>query len=158
MDRGMDNSLSTKKVDRSNYGSWSYKMHQYLLGHGYWSYVDGANDAIPESTHKDFLTWEQVASRVLYCFTSCVSDKLLSYIRDTRNLKNTWHTWGFLVASHMCMCRRSSGGVRRKLDTKAKKCILVSYSDEQKGYKCYNPQTKQARVSRDVVFDESASW
>ena len=47
---------------------------------------------------------------------------------------------------------------RRKLDAKAKKCILVGYSDEQKGYKCYNPRTKQARVSRDVVFDESASW
>ena len=47
---------------------------------------------------------------------------------------------------------------RRKLDAKAEKCILVGYSDEQKGYKCYNPCTKQARVSRDVVFDESASW
>ena len=47
---------------------------------------------------------------------------------------------------------------RRKLDAKAEKCILVGYSDEQKGYKCYNTRTKQARVSRDVVFDESASW
>ena len=46
----------------------------------------------------------------------------------------------------------------RKLDAKAEKCILVSYSDEQKGYKCYIPRPKQARVSRDVVFDESASW
>ena len=46
----------------------------------------------------------------------------------------------------MCMYRRRNGG------------ILVGYSDEQKGYKCYNPRTKQARVSRDVVFDESASW
>jgi hypothetical protein len=47
---------------------------------------------------------------------------------------------------------------RKKLDAKAEKCILVGYSDEQKGYKCYNPQTKQACVSRDVVFDESTSW
>ena len=46
----------------------------------------------------------------------------------------------------------------RKLDAKDEKCILVGYSDEQKGYKCYNPGTKQARVSCDVVFDESASW
>ena len=44
---------------------------------------------------------------------------------------------------------------RRKLDAKAEKCILVAYSDEQK---CYNRRIKQARVSRDVVFDESASW
>ena len=47
---------------------------------------------------------------------------------------------------------------RRKLDAKAEKCILVGYLDEQKGYKCYNPRTKQVRVSRDVVFDEFASW
>ena len=36
----MASSLPTEKLDRSNYASWSYKMHQYLLGHGYWSYVD----------------------------------------------------------------------------------------------------------------------
>ena len=47
---------------------------------------------------------------------------------------------------------------RRKLDAKAKKCILVGYSDEQKGYKCYNPRTKEVRISRDVVFDESTLW
>ena len=43
------------------------------------------------------------------------------------------------------------------MDAKAVKCILVGYSNEQKGYKCYNPRTKQACVSRDVVFDESTS-
>ena len=47
---------------------------------------------------------------------------------------------------------------RRKLDAKAEKCILVGYLDEQKGYKCNNPRTKQARVSRDVLFDQSVSW
>ena len=46
---------------------------------------------------------------------------------------------------------------RRKLDAKAEKCILVVYLEEQKGYKCYNPQIKEFRVCRDVVFDESAS-
>ena len=30
---------------------------------------------------------------------------------------------------------------RRKLGLKSEKCILVSYSQEQKGYKCYNPRT-----------------
>ena len=44
------------------------------------------------------------------------------------------------------------------MDAKAEKCILVSYSDEQKRYKCYNPRMKEVRISRDVVFDESASW
>ena len=52
MDRGMASSLRKEKLNRSNYASWSYKMHQYLLGHGYWSYVEGANDAEPESTQR----------------------------------------------------------------------------------------------------------
>ena len=34
---------------------------------------------------------------------------------------------------------------------------MVGYSHEKKGYKCYNPQTKQVRVSRDVVFNETLS-
>ena len=46
----------------------------------------------------------------------------------------------------------------RKLNTKSEKCILIGYSNEQKGYKSYNPRTKQARVSYNVVFDDSASW
>ena len=41
-------------------------MHQYLLGHDYWSYIHGENEVVLESTHKDFLAWEQVASIVLY--------------------------------------------------------------------------------------------
>ena len=40
-----------EKLDRTNYASWS---HGYLLGHRYWSYVQGANDGASDSTHK---TW-----------------------------------------------------------------------------------------------------
>ena len=46
---------------------------------------------------------------------------------------------------------------RQKLAPKSEKYILVGYSLE-KGYKCFNPSTRKVRVSRDVVFDESASW
>ena len=48
--------------------------------------------------------------------------------------------------------------LRTKLDPKTKKCVFIGYSLEQKGYKCYNPVTRQVRVNKDVVFDEMASW
>jgi hypothetical protein len=47
---------------------------------------------------------------------------------------------------------------RSKLDLKAEKCIFIEYSLEQKGYRCFNPSTRKLQVSRDVVFDEMASW
>ena len=36
--------------------------------------------------------------------------------------------------------------------------MFIGYSLEQKGYNCYNPVTRQLRVSKDVVFYGMASW
>ena len=47
MDKGMGNSLPIEKLDMSPYASWAYKMNQYMLVHGYWSYVEGVNNAAP---------------------------------------------------------------------------------------------------------------
>jgi hypothetical protein len=49
-------------------------------------------------------------------------------------------------------------GKRSKLDPKVKKCILIGYSLQQKGYRCFNPSTHKLQVSKDVVFDEMVNW
>jgi hypothetical protein len=60
--------------------------------------------------------------------------------------------FGYIAYVHVLDEKRS------KLDPKAKKCIFIGYSLEQKGYKCFNPSTRKLQVSRDVVFDEMISW
>ena len=59
----MGSALPTEKLDRTNYTSWEYKMHQYLVGQGYWSYIQGAHENQPDSTHANYPAWEQAASR-----------------------------------------------------------------------------------------------
>jgi len=47
---------------------------------------------------------------------------------------------------------------RRKLDQKAVKCILVGYCETSKGYRMWNPTARKLIISRDVAFDECATW
>ena len=43
---------------------------------------------------------------------------------------------------------------RKKLDPKAKKCVLLGYGTETKGYRLYDPQSSRVIYSRDVKFNE----
>jgi hypothetical protein len=47
--------------------------------------------------------------------------------------------------------------LRKKLDDKGERCILMGYSPNSKAYKLYNPETKVI-ISRDVTFDEGGMW
>ena len=43
---------------------------------------------------------------------------------------------------------------RSKLDSKTKQCIFLGYSNEEFGYRLWDPTTKKIIRSRDVVFFE----
>nr|GEV91182.1 hypothetical protein [Tanacetum cinerariifolium] len=47
---------------------------------------------------------------------------------------------------------------RIKLDDKSKKCVFIGVSEESKAHRLYDPVSKKIIVSRDIVFDEEASW
>ncbi|OWM79777.1 hypothetical protein CDL15_Pgr023189 [Punica granatum] len=48
--------------------------------------------------------------------------------------------------------------LRSKFDKMAVKCIFMGYENERKGWRCCNPTTNKAYVSRNMVFDEASSW
>ena len=86
----MKSSLPIEKLDKHNYASWSYKMHWYLLGHGYSSYVEGVNEIALELSQKEFPAWEQGTSRVLYCLVFSMYEQMIDYIRDVKTSKQAW--------------------------------------------------------------------
>ncbi|WZZ73743.1 hypothetical protein YC2023_085113 [Brassica napus] len=50
------------------------------------------------------------------------------------------------------------GEQRNKLDAKSSKAMFIGYSPTQKGYKCYDPESRRVCVSRDVNFVESKGY
>ena len=60
-------------------------MHQYLVGQGYWTYIKGAHEDQP-----GLATWEQAASRLMYCLVRCLHDHMLGYICKPKTLKEAW--------------------------------------------------------------------
>ena len=48
--------------------------------------------------------------------------------------------------------------LRKKIDDRSERCILVGYSEESKAYILYNPLTKKFVLNRDVKFSENKSW
>ncbi|KAL5731634.1 hypothetical protein ACHQM5_004343 [Ranunculus cassubicifolius] len=58
-----------------------------------------------------------------------------------------------------CICYvRIPKEKRHKLEEKTEKGIFLGYSTQSKGYRVYNLRTKKLIISRDVEFDEAASW
>ena len=110
MNTQMGSALLTEKLDRTNFVSWEYKMHQYLVSQGYWSYVEGANKNQPNPTHADHPSWEQPVSQVLYCLASCIHDHMLGYIREAKTPKEAWGNLKKIFAARTTTRKLHHGG------------------------------------------------
>ena len=53
----MRSSLPSEKLDQSKFSFWEYKMNQYLVGQGNWSYINGAFENKPDITNTNYRTW-----------------------------------------------------------------------------------------------------
>lgn len=60
--------------------------------------------------------------------------------------------WGCIGHVHIPINKRS------KLDNKSFPCVFLGVSDESKGYRLYDPSTKNIMTSKDVIFEEDKRW
>ena len=92
--------------------------------------------------------WAEATTTAVYLMNRCTTSGIHNLTPEETHLK----VFGCVCFVHIPQ------EVRTKMEPRSEKCIFIGYSMEQKGYKCYNPITKEVRVSRDVVFDELRPW
>ena len=47
------NQIISEKLDKNNFHAWRFRMTNFLMGKGYWDYIDGDNEKAPEMPEQD---------------------------------------------------------------------------------------------------------
>ena len=102
-------------------------MTQYLVGQGYWKYINDTQENKPEITNVNYPTWEQGASRLMYCLATCVHDHMLSHIRDANTPKEAWEDF---CREHIRVQASTPARVEQH-KTKINVCVGLHHQDKE---------------------------
>ena len=100
--------------------------------------------------------WAKAVSCAVYLLNRCPTKSLQGVIPEeawSGHKPSVTHlrVFGCVAYAKILDARRT------KLDDKSEKCIFVGYGERRMGYRLYNPITKKAIMSRDVIFEEDKS-
>ena len=109
--------------------------------------------AMPTHAQQDKSLWAEAVNAAAYIRNRSPTSALKQQtpyqvwtgkVPDVRHLR----VWGCYAFMHV------NDGKRKKLDVKSKLYVFVGYSDTQKGYHLFCPDTGKILISRDVKFQE----
>ncbi|CAL8083743.1 unnamed protein product [Prunus armeniaca] len=101
--------------------------------------------------------WAKAVNTVVYILNICPTKALVkktpfeAYSGRKPGIKHL-RVFGSLCYAHV------PNQQRQKLDLASKRCVFLGYASCEKGYRLYNLVTGKVIISRDVVFNEDASW
>ncbi|MCO5606578.1 hypothetical protein L7F22_060766 [Adiantum nelumboides] len=90
--------LVSDKLDKNNFHAWKFRMTNFLMGKGYWDYIDGNQEEMPDLPDinpaaeqiKAFKDWNQGARKVMYWLSVSVQDTMIGHIQDATSPKQAW--------------------------------------------------------------------
>ncbi|MCO5579973.1 hypothetical protein L7F22_033840 [Adiantum nelumboides] len=90
--------LVSNKLDKNNFHAWKFRMTNFLMGKGYWDYIDGNQEEMPKLPYvnptaeqiKAFKDWNQGARKVMYWLSVSVQDTMIGHIQDAISPKQAW--------------------------------------------------------------------
>ena len=80
--------IVTEKLDKNNFPAWKFRMTNFLMGKGYWDYIEGDLEEAPKISEenattaqiKAFKEWNQGARKVLHWLSLSISYSMLGHI------------------------------------------------------------------------------
>jgi hypothetical protein len=98
--------------------------------------------------------WGEVVSTAVYLLNRAPTRAV-----DGRTPYEAWHGKKPEV-SHLRVfgCVKPTKSHAGKLENRSTAMVFLGYEQGMKGYRVYDPVANRLQISRDVVFDENASW
>ncbi|CAL2267031.1 unnamed protein product [Prunus armeniaca] len=101
--------------------------------------------------------WAEAINTAVYLLNRCPTkalNKVTPFEAYTSRKPGIAHLKIFGSPCHVLI----PSALRHKLEENSHKCIFVGYGLCEKGYRLFDPSTRKVILSRDVTFDENATW
>ncbi|CAL2229802.1 unnamed protein product [Prunus armeniaca] len=101
--------------------------------------------------------WAEAINTAVYLLNRCPTkalNKVTPFEAYTGRKPGIAHLKIFGSPCHVLI----PSALRHKLEENSHKCIFVGYGLCEKGYRLFDPSTRKVTLSRDVTFDENATW
>lgn len=101
--------------------------------------------------------WAEAVNWAFYILNRCPTSSIKDMTPEeawsgTKPFVKFYKVFGSLAHAHVPDARRT------KLESKSRSCVYFRESEESKGYRLYDPVSKDIVISRDVVFEEEKMW
>ncbi|KAH7405182.1 hypothetical protein KP509_15G060000 [Ceratopteris richardii] len=99
--------LMSDKLDKNNFHAWRFRMTNFLMGKGYWKYIEGENKnalQLPERNRtanqlRAYEEWNQGARKIMYWLSVSIQDSMIGHIQYAKTPKEAWKSLGLKIKS-----------------------------------------------------------
>ena len=93
------NQIVAEKLDKNNFHAWKFRITKFLMGKGYWEYIEGdqinapkipEQEATADADIKAFKEWNQGARKVMHWLSISIHDTMIGHIQDATSPKEAW--------------------------------------------------------------------
>lgn len=125
------NQVFSEKLDKNNFHAWKFRMTNFLMGKGYWEYIEGDQEDAPELPEtnataarvKAFKEWNQGARKVMYWLSVSIHDSMIGHIQDATSPKEAWNS---LVSMDTTNTKARKLQLKNELNTVKKENLSIN--------------------------------